>query len=56
MLIISSIIFVIYLQVTVQQYGNCYKFEESDIFLYEHTRNEYYIAFLNEMAQMSDIS
>lgn len=27
-----------YSEVTVIDYGNCYKFEESDIFLYEHSK------------------
>ena len=41
---------------TVERHGKCYKFEESDIFLYEESDTEYYLSFLNEMAEVSDYS
>jgi hypothetical protein len=41
---------------TVERHGRCYHFEESDVFLYEQSPEEYYISYLNEMAEVSDYS
>lgn len=43
-------------QVTINQIGQCYRIEESDIFLYEENPDEYYVTFMNEMAEVSDYS
>lgn len=34
-------------QENVVAFNRCYKFEESDIFLYREGENDYYVAFLN---------
>jgi hypothetical protein len=43
-------------QVGVERHGKCYRFEESDVFVYEEGPDEFYISYLNEMAEVSDHS
>jgi hypothetical protein len=43
-------------QVVLVPYNKCYKFEESDIYIYQETIDDVYIAYVNEMAEVSDYS